>query len=407
MTAYSSNFNGYVAYAAQSALGTQKTGSGGIILRQTGGTPGKLTKAPIASKEIRRDAQQTRGRHGLQSTTAGPYNCEVSVGSYDPLYQAIMRGAWDTEITKTQSDFTSLTTGTHTIVLTSGNPITMGFRVNDVIEMTGFSDTANDSRNLRITALSATTITVAETLTAEAVADTFCSIIRRGRKLIMPVAGALVNTYFTIEEFEYDITASRVFTDCFPKSVKFAMAPNGIMAVDWDFVGTGQFDLPVSPPLLTTPTLPSGTPLAVLDATLRVGGVDMADLTSFYLTLDTAPVAPAVVGSKISPTVLPGMNSVSMNLKFLRKDTSWDADMLNETSLSLSILAVDTASEPKNFLSINVPFFTIGSADISALSSAGGPRDVSISVPAALIGHDTTGTGYDDTMMSIQVSNNS
>lgn len=409
MTAYQTNFNAYAAFKAQSALGSQATGSGGTILRQTGGTPGKLAKTAIESKEVRRDAQRTRGRHGMQATTAGPYNCEVSMGAFDPLYQALLRGTWDAEITKTQADFTSLTTGAHTIILTSGNPITMGFRVGDVIEATGLSDAANNSKNLRITGLDATTITVAETLVVNAVADTSCTIVRRGRKVIMPAAGSLVNTYFTIDEYEYDLDSSRVFTDCFPKSGKWTMQPNGLLTFDVDFVGTGQFEIDTGAgaPLLTSPTLPTGTPLAVLDATLRCGGADIADLTSFDLTIDTAPVAPAVAASKISPTVLPGLNTVSMNLKFLRHDTSWDADHLNETGLSLQVLAVEPTAEPKNFLALNVPYFTLGSADVSALSTAGGARDVTISVPAALIGSDPTGAGYDATMMSIQIANNS
>ena len=39
--------------------------------------------------------------------------------------------------------------------------------------------------------------------------------------------------------------------------------------------------------------------------------------------------------------------------------------------------------------------------------TAGGARSVSVSVPAALIGHDTGGSGHDDAMLTIQVSNNS
>lgn len=409
MPAYQTNFNAYVAFKAQSALGSQASGSGGIILRQTGGTPGKLSKTAIESKEVRRDAQKTRGRHGMQATAAGPYSCEVSMGAFDPLYQALLRGTWDTEISTSAADFTSTTFGAHTIAWASGNPITKGFRVNDVIEITASATAANNGKNLRLTGVSATTLTVAETLTTDGGGDITTVIKRRGRKVIMPAAGSLVNTWFTIDEYEYDIDASRVFTDCFTKSGKWTMQPNGLLTFDVDFVGTGQFEIDTAggAPLLTTPALPSGTPLAVLDATLRIAGVDVADLTSFDLTIDTAPVAPPVAASKISPTVLPGQNTVAMNLKFLRKDTSWDADFLAETGLSLSVLAVENTIEPKNFLSLNVPYFTLGSADLAALSTAGGPRDVTISVPAALIGSDPTGAAYDATMMSVQIANNS
>ena len=61
--------------------------------------------------------------------------------------------------------------------------------------------------------------------------------------------------------------------------------------------------------------------------------------------IDNGAVAPAVAGSKTSPTVLPGQNSVSMNLKFLRKDINWDRLFLAETQLSLSVLAVPSAKK--------------------------------------------------------------
>lgn len=409
MTTYQSNFYGYAAFKEQSALGTQATGASGTILRQTGGTPGKLAKAPIASKEIRTDAQPVKGRHGMQTATGGPYSGELSLQTFDSIFQGLLRATWDSEITKTQADFTSLTTGAHTIILTSGNPITMGFRVNDVIQCTGLPDAGNNSKNLRITGLSATTITVAETLTVNAVADTTCSIIRRGRKIINPPEGSLVNRYFTIEEYDADIDSSQVFTDCMWKTGKFSMQPNGIIMFEPSWVGTGQTEVDTgsSAPILTSPTLTSSIPLAALDSTLRFGGVDVADVVSWDLTIDNGAVAPQVVGSKVSPTVLPGLNQVSMNITVLEKDLTYVSAFLNETAFSLSCLAAANASEPKDFISINVPNFSLGSADRSPRSTAGGARTVTISVPTGLIGHDSTGTGYDDTTVSIQISNNS
>lgn len=404
---YQSNFASYVAMLLQSGIGVPATGAGGTMIRLTGGTPGKLSKAAIQSKEIRADAQPVRGRHGQQASAGGPYPVELSIQSVDQIMQAVMRATWDTEITKTQTDFTSLTTGLHTIILASGNPITLGFRVNDVIDLLSLSDPANNSTNLRITGLSATTITVAETLVVNAVADTSCSIVRRGRKIINPPAGSLVNRYFTIEEYLSDITASRLFNDCLWKSMKFSMTPDGMVAFEPTWVGTGVFAASTGAAVLTTPTLIATAPMAAIDATLRLGNVDVADVTSLDITVDNGAVAPKTVAAKTAPTVAPGLNQVSLNLTLLVKDMSYVLGHLNETGYSLSLKCVDNMAEPKNFININVPNFTLGGADISAPSTAGGVRTQTISVPAALIGHDATGTGYDDTTVSIQVSNNS
>lgn len=403
---YQSNYARYAAMLVQSGIGVPATGGGGTILRLTGGTPGKLSKAAIQSKEIRQDGQPVKGRHGQQSTAGGPYSMELSLQSVDQIMQAVMRATWDTELTKTQSDFTSLTTGAHTIVLTSGSPIALGFRVNDVIEVLNFTDAGNDLIDLRITGLSPTTITVAETLVVEATPDTTCSIVRRGRKIINPAAGSLVNRYFTIEEYESDITGSRLFNDCLWKSMKFSMAPNGLIMFEPSWVGTGAFAASSGAAVLTSPSLNANVPMAALDATLRLGGVDVADITSWDLTVDNGAVAPGTVGSKVSPTVQPGLNQVTMNITVLQKDMSYINGFLNETSYSLSLKAVPNMAEPKDFININVPNFTLGGADISAPSTAGGVTTQTISIPAALIGHDTTGTGFDDTTVSIQISNN-
>lgn len=406
--AYQSFFNLRIAIKAQSALGTPASGSSATVLRVAGGTRGKLTKTAIESKEIRTDAQRTRGRHGFQQTS-GSYDVEVSIGAFDPVLQAVLRGAWDTEITKTQADFTSLTTDANAINLTSGNPITLGFRTGDVFQATGLSDAANNGKNLRITALSSTAITTAETLVVNAVADTSCSLIRRGRKVIMPAAGSLALTYFTIEEYDTDIDQSTVFSDCYFNSVKFSMAPNGMLMATLSWIGTGDItgEATGSSPYFTLPTTPAGVPMSVKDATLRFGSADLADLTSFDFTVDNGAVAPQVVGAVKSPTVLPGQNSVSMNLGMLRTDLTNLSNYIGETGMSLHLLAVDTSSEPKNFLSINVPFFTLGGVDPAAPSTAGGALTETINIPAALVGQDTSGTGFDATMASFQISNNS
>jgi hypothetical protein len=302
MTVYETNFAGYVAFAKQTALGTQAT-TGGSILRLTGGSMGKLAKAAIDSKEIRPDAQHTRGRHGMQTAT-GAYTTELSSGSVDSIIEAVMRGTWD-----------------------------------------------------------ATT-----------------------NVLINPAAGGLVNRYFTIEEYLTDISAGRVFKDCFWKSMKFAMSVNNMIMFDPSWVGTGAMTVEAGAAALTSPTLATTAPFTALDATLMMNGSVIGDVSSFDLTVDNGAVAPQVVASRVSPTVLPGLTQVSMNMTVMMKDTSYVTGHLNETSYSLSLQATDQT----NNLHIDVPYFTLGSADLSPMSTAGGSRMVTISVPTSLVGRDPT-----------------
>jgi hypothetical protein len=91
--------------------------------------------------------------------------------------------------------------------------------------------------------------------------------------------------------------------------------------------------------------------MSVVDATIRVGGIVQVALSSLDLTLDIQPSAPPVFGSgaiKYAPDAFTGPLLVSMNLTMLRKDLTLFSDFIAETVYSLSILAVDNMSEPKD-----------------------------------------------------------
>jgi hypothetical protein len=408
-TTYQTGSNARIAYKKQAGLGVPASGAGANVLRIAGGAGVKLAKQAIASAEIRADGMSTRGRHGTQQITAA-HNAEASFGALDPIIEAIMRGMWDsTGLTKTQADFTSLTTVADGILLNTGSPIAMGFRVGDVFRATGLPDAVNNNRNLRIAGLSANKITTAETLTANAVADTTCSLTRPGKRLINPAT--LLKSYFTVEEFEGDIDQSTVVQDCVWGSIKFSMSSaNSLLMADPSLVGTGQIQaLPNgSSPMFAAPVATQDSPFSVVDATIRFGGLDLVELTSFDLTLDIAPNAPATFGSgaqKFSPDVFTAPLQVSMNLTALRKDLARLADFIAEARYSLHVLAVDNMAEPKDFLSISVPNFTLGSVDPSAFTKQGGPRTETIAIPAGLVGVATdTANGFDPTMISFQTT---
>ncbi len=409
MPSFQTGSNVQVAYKKQADLGVPASGAGANVLRIAGGAGVKLAKQAIASAEIRSDGLSTRGRHGTQQVTAA-YNAEASLGALDPIIEAIMRGTWDTNVlSKTQADFTSLTTAVDGFLMNTGSPIAMGFRVGDIIRSAGLPDAANNNRNLRIAALSANKITTAETLVANAVADNTCTLTRPGKRLINPAT--LLKSYFTIEEYEADIDESTVVQDAVWGAIKFSMSSaNNLLTADPSLVGTGQIQTLAngSSPMFANPVATTDAPFSVVDATIRFGGEDLVELTSFDLSLNINPTASPTFGSpgqKFSPDVFRAPFQVSMNLTALRKSLARLADFIAETRYTLHVLAVDNTAEPKDFLSITVPDFTLGSVDPSAFTKQGGPRTEAISIPAGLVGVPTdTANGFDPTMISFQTS---
>lgn len=404
MTVYQSAQNAYMAWKVQSALNTQATGAGGRVFRQVGGAGGQFSRAATQSQEVRRDAMSTKGRLGT-GKTVGAWQGEACLGDFESILEAVMRDTWDASVlTVTQASFTSLTTGANTIILASGDARTLGFRVGDIIYCLGLPDAANNSVNKRITGLTASTITVAETMTVNAAADTTCSIIRP-KKLIM--GGTPIKRYFTIDEYDADIDLSEIMTDFMWGMFKISMAPNGIIMLDVSGAGTGQFAAQTTgtSPLLTSPTLGTALPLSVVDCTIRVAGSDVVDLTLFDCTLDISPTAPDVFGSgaiKYSPDVFPGSMTIGMNITALRKDLQRMLDFIGETSYTMQVKMVDQSVEPQNFLNMYVGNFTLGSAQKAALSKQGGPRTQTLNIPSALVGIDAAGTGYDASMIKWQ-----
>lgn len=410
---YQSQANGLVAFKAQSAKGTPASGGSGFVLRTAGGQGGRITKGVVGSREVRRDLMRSRGRHGMRQTS-GVHTVELSLDNCDAFYEAFFRGTWEAALVKTEADnsLTSIVTdAAGTITAGGGSWITAGFRVGDVVRLTNHSSAGNNGRNMRITGLTATVMTVAMldggTLTTNAVADTAFTMTRPGQKLINPAAGSAVKTYFTIEEYDGDLDLTEIFSDCVITSLKFSMAPNNLLMCDISWTGTGVFSTASSgsAPTFTSPTESTGLPLSTVDAIVRYGSTDFVDLTSWDLTLDIGAVAPEVVGAVVSPDVFTGAMSVAMNFSMLRADYAKMTDFLAETALTFQMVACENESEPKDFFSLFIPNFTLGGVEKSPLSLEAGPRTQSISVPAGLVGKDTSGGAFDATMIKLQVSN--
>lgn len=398
--AYQTQFEGYVALKAQSGLGAIASGSSAKVLPITSGA-GKTAINPISSKQVRQDAMTVRGRHGTQKFEA-TYGGELQLGNFDDYFAGIMRGSWG-------STGSAITTGTmgisgSTITFSGYNPLTAGdVKVHDVIYgTTGFA-VADQNIPLRVTALTSSTIVVAESLTTVS-SSTSYSFTVKGRKLVNPAGGALVKKYFTLEEHETAIDASTVAQDVVVNKISLNMQADNMMNLSVMFMGTGNVQglQGSSAPYFTSPVETDATPLSVIDATIRFKNGDVLDLETLSLDIDLGSQAPAVVGAKYSPDVFPGVIKVSGSITALRSSLAHFASFLAEDSYSLCVLAEVPGTSPSQFFNIVVPYFTLGSVDASDFSREGGPRTQTITFPDDLVGIDTTSAAYDRTKVKFQ-----
>lgn len=145
-----------------------------------------------------------------------------------------MRGTWTAAVAITQATMTSITTTSSTIVAAGGSWLTQGVRVGDVIRLTGHSTVGNNDRNLRVIAVTATTITVAEVLTTDAVADTSFTVTIL-KKLIQPTTP--VRRSFTFEEYNIDVDLTERATGCRISSLRLTGGPDSMAVVEFGIVG--------------------------------------------------------------------------------------------------------------------------------------------------------------------------
>jgi len=411
MTSWQTSWDAYVAFKAQSGLGVPASGSGASILPLTGGA-GKLTKNVVSSQQVRQDGMSVRGRHGTQKT-AGQYPGELQLSNYDSIIEAVMRGTWasNTAITQATSALSSATISVSGSVVTfsGGNVITAGVRFGQVHRWTSGLAAGDLNKPLRVVGATNTTITYAETLTTVAGPVSSYSFHGNGRRLINPAAGSLVKRYFTVEERENTIDESELFTDCMWGKIDIAMQPDGMFTITpyWTGTGAAQVEDTTSSPYFTTPALTSTTaiPMAAIDATLRIGSADEVAITAFNLSIDIGLNAPAVAASKISPDIFDGIMKVSGSVTCFRKDLTYFSSFLNESTLSLSVLAQVPGSSPADYLSLCVPYMTLSDAMKSDLKREGGARMQTLNFTDAVIGVDQRGGVYDPSMVIWEVSN--
>lgn len=386
-----------VAYKQETTFNTPPGASGATQFRSNPGTGLALARQEVKSNEIRADLKTTMSRMGSKDGK-GTYTGDLSVGTFDPLLAAIMRSTWASVLSLTSTNFTSITTTTNTIVAAGGSWLSMGVMVGDVLRLTGSATAGNNNRNLRVTGVTASTITVAETLTADGTADTAATITRT-KKLIQPAVP--VRQSFTFEETYQDILESEQFTGCRVSSLKLTGKPNGMIEAAFGIVGADETVLTgAASPYYTNPTLTTELGLVMSDAVIRFASGDVVNLTSFDLTIDLKAKTEPVVGSAVSPDVFDNAAEVSGSLSAIRKDLASVSDFLAETEVQLQVLMVEPNGAPAAFVSLFVPRVKL----TGATKQYGTDGPMIETLPFTVGAQDGSVAGLDNTMVALQTS---
>lgn len=340
-----------LVYKAETTFGTAASASGAQLLRRVSTSLG-LTKDAFTSNEVRSDMQIADVRHGSRSVR-GNVEGELSTQTWDEWLAAVLRGTWTAGVSAAPADFATGITPNNAGTFTfagAGSLITKGFKVGDIVRVTGV--TGNTNINYRITALTATVMTVTPKPTTQAQVASGWTVAVVGSKLL---PGVLAPS-FTIEHSHLDLDISERFVGCRIGGASINLPPNGIATVQWDVLGQdGAMLATASSPYFTSPTAETQTGvLTGVEGGIRLNGVEQAIITGVQMNITNNLSVQPVVGSTITPDVFYGRTVVTGQVSAFLADENLINVFVNESLVDLVVQANASGAAPQSFLNFSM-----------------------------------------------------
>lgn len=344
-----------LAIKKQTAFGVQAPAAPAAsakYLRRTSSTLDK-NKATYQSAEINESQQVRDMRHGV-GAVAGTINGELSVGGYQSLMESVLRAAAVQGGTSAAlATIAAATTGdrTGTFTRSAGSFLTDGFKIGDVVRVSGFTAPAlENNRNWMISALTATVMTVVSLskeiqVVAKAAGDNV-TITTPGKKIWTPSSGH-TRDFFTVEHWHSDIGSSEVFTDVKFATMNISLPPSGMATIEFPAMGIDM--VPGTAQYFTSPAASAtGEILAAASGVVVVKGKPIALLTGFTLNVNgNAAYADqnGVVGSNTHAGLSAGILNVTGQATILFESTEYRDIFLAEEEVMIAA-AFTAGSQP-------------------------------------------------------------
>lgn len=355
-----------LSYKKQTGLGVPASGAGGQQLRRVTSTI-NLTKETYQSSEIRPDQQIADFRHGSKQVS-GTLSGELSSGTYKDFLQSVLRKDF-VAISSLTAAAVTIVASTGVITFQTGNPLTGGIKIGNVVRITvGSVNAANLNKNLLVIGVTASTLTV-KTLNGSALADnatsvTGVTIAIPGKYTYVPET-AQTQDYYTVEHWFSDVAQSEVYQDVIQTNAQVKIPANGMATIDFPLVGldvsTGTSQVLTSPTAIST-----GGATAGVNGLLLVSGTPVAIVTSIDFDVNgNISVADAVVGSVSRPDVFQGSVAVTGTFSAYFTDAVFRDYFINETEVSLIIALTTDSTAIADFVVFSMSRIKLGGADVS------------------------------------------
>jgi hypothetical protein len=227
-----------------------------------------------------------------------------------------------------------------------------------------------------------TTCTVGNRLSVVDVSGPTGVTITRPKKVSM--GSSPVRRSFSVEHWEAVAASSQRFLGCRVASLAFTQPPEGMVGVDFGFVGQ-DMAAPASSQYFTSATNTTTLGMASVDAIVCYNGEQVATLSAASLSLDLGLSSTPVIGSVLTPDVFDGVAGVTGSLTFLKQNTGLMTQFLGETA-TLSLQLVYREVGTQGFVAVNVGQFSVGSVETERIGESGAQLEtvsILVGIPTA------------------------
>jgi len=397
--------NKVVAVYKQTGLGVPRSGSGAQALRRETSS-GKLSVATYENNEITSHQQSTGKTHGGRTATF-TLNGLLSPSTYKGFFESLLRGAFTATTAFAASTITiSGTSALYTFTASAATPnfLTNGLKIGDVVRLSASGGTSgNKANNILVLGITSELIFTGITLNASALtleAITTCTVTVVGKKCIA-AATSQTKDYWTVEEYQSDITKSELFTDTVIGSADIKIPASGNTSVAFNAVALNRSSTGAQ--VLTTPTAETTTSVVQgIHGLVIVNGATVAYITGADIKIDGG-VSPmeAVLGSNVSPDVVRGITKVSGQITAYYQDAIMSGYFDAATPISVVLVDAVDNTNASEFVS-----FSMSKVVLDGDDKDNGAKGIIRTYPftAQINGDGSAILANDKTILSIQDS---
>jgi hypothetical protein len=352
-----------LAYVTESSFGETPAGPAMQKVRRVTHRLDQV-KDTYRSEETRSDRQTSDLRHGYERVE-GDLVGELSGQSWDDLLEALLGGTWTAGASV--GPFSSVGVAADRITCSSAGFISSGFRIGDVITITGSDLGSSSGKRYAIASVDASTIVVQGSAIATVVAAAASvAVAVVGHKLLM----GNTKRSFTFEESMTDVAWRQVYRGVRVSSGRFELPPTGIARITFGLMGREAAAMGSAAVGSAYAAAPTTTPMAAVNGELYEGDQVMAFITGLELALDNGLSGQPVVGSNKTPDLFWGRRaSITGQLTVLFTDPTMFNKFANETESVLDVrIQSSDNDQTADFLRFRLPRikYTGGQRDMNA-----------------------------------------